>query len=148
MHRMARLLLLASFAMACDDGPGRLPGPVPLPVPTGPSAPPPPAPPLVVRTISVGDKATGVFKGEDLAFEFTAPAEGRLVARLTWDVWFNGSLLTLTLGSTAFKPAPPDWSPLVGKWNLVAGERYRLTVGGGGTDWFYNDTFVLETALE
>ncbi len=82
------------------------------------------------------------------AFEFTAPANGRLAARLTWNDWLNGTGMTLHLmADTEFAPEPPLWSPLVGTWNITAGQNYRLTIGPYATDWAYNDPFVL-TAVE
>jgi hypothetical protein len=144
-----RLLLcgLAALMMACDQTQGRR-----LPLPTQPSPNPAPAPTpgpgRVVRPITVGEELKDTFSGFDLPFEFTAPADGRFVARLTWDVWFNGSLMTLQLGDTTYKPSPPDWSPVVGTWSVTRGQTYRLIVGPGGTDWFYNDAFVLTTSLE
>lgn len=140
------LLCLLPLAAACDSG-----RPEPLRLPTEPSVsqslPPPPAP-VFPRAISVGDEVTDTFLGAELAFELTAPRDGTLVATVKWDVSYNGTLLVLVLQGTEFKPVPPQWSPVSGKLKVVAGQTYRLGIKPGGSDWFYNDRFVLVTAIE
>ncbi|HJR57866.1 MAG TPA: hypothetical protein VJ813_00640 [Vicinamibacterales bacterium] len=105
---------------------------------------PPPAP--SPRVITVGEEVRG---GTDVEtfFELTAPVGGVSTARLNWDVWFNGTLLVLKLEDAAFG-APPDWAPVTGTLRVTAGGKYRLAVGGGGTDWFYDDEFVLITSID
>ena len=102
----------------------------------------------MAQRISIGQEVTGAFQGADIAYELTAPADGRLVASLSWDPWFNETLLTLRIGDTEYKPSGPSWSPVVGTWTVTAGQTYRLIVGAGGTGWAYQDAFVLTTRLE
>ena len=147
MALKATLVLLPFVLIACDDGPSRRlwqptrPSAVPVPAPA-----PTPAP--VVRTIALGEEVTGVFSGLGQAFELTAPANGRLVARLMWNIWLNGTVLTLRLGDTEYAPASAFSLPLVATWDVAAGQTYRLTIGPGGTDWTYDDAYVLTTTLE
>jgi len=151
MTRVAVMFGLLLTAAACDGGPDRrvpLPAmPTPIPEPAPPPPPPPPPPP-VIRSIALGEEVKDVFRGSERTFELTAPASGVLVARLSWDVWFNGSLLVLRLGEAEFKGSPPDWAPVIGRLQVKTGQTYRLTVSEGGTDWFYDDPFVLTTSLE
>jgi hypothetical protein len=86
--------------------------------------------------------------GSKLAYDLTVPSSGTLVARLTWDPLLTDSFLMLTIGSTDFRAAEPDWSPIVGRISAVAGETYRLTISRGGTGHYYDDPFVLTTSLE
>ena len=96
----------------------------------------------------MGEEVTDTFLGAELAFEVTAARDGTLVATVNWDVSYNGTLLVLVLQGTEFKPVPPQWSPVSGKLKVVAGQTYRLESKPGGSDWFYNDRFVLTTAIE
>ena len=143
----AILVLLPFVLIACDDTPTRR-----LWQPTRPSAgpapTPAPAPAPVVRTIALGEEVTGRFSGLGQAFELTAPANGRLVARLMWNIWLNGTVLTLRLGDTEYAPESPFVLPLVATWDVAAGQTYRITIAPGGTDWTYDDPFVLTTSLE
>ena len=128
-----------------------------IPIPTKPSNQPEPSPipttspspALVIPTVGVGDEVRGKFTGTDLIFDVVAPADGQLVARLSWDVGLNGSLLTFKLeGRDWVRPEPPDFSPLIGRWNVVRGVTYHLVISGGGTDMWYQDQFVLTTRME
>lgn len=81
-------------------------------------------------------------------FELRAPADGTLVARLDWDVWYNGTLLLLRIQGAEFRGQRPDWSPIIGHLQMVAGERYRMRVALSGSDWIPNDRYRLTTALQ
>jgi hypothetical protein len=145
MSRMALALGAAVLLSACDltqspPAPTRLPGPPSTNVPPMPA--PPPIDPVVVMVI--GEDVRGIFRGAHLTYEFTAPADGWLSATLKWDDRPNGSVLTLGMGGQQGRP--PLWSD--GKWRVTGGETYRLVVGPGGTDWAYDDPFVLSTRLE
>ena len=150
MRKAALLCFCLLLFVGCDATPKRG-----LSLPTRPStpaaapAPPPPAPiPAdVVKEITIGEATSGAFYGVPLTFTFTAPASGRLVGRLTWDVGFNGTILSLRLGDKLYV-GPAPWSPLEGTWSVTAGERYEVVVGPGGTDWIYNDSFVLRLTIE
>ncbi len=89
-----------------------------------------------------------MFAGATVYLEVTAPATGVLAARLSWDPWFNDSLLVLGVGQAEFKPLPPDWAPIIGRVPVTRGQTYRLTISRGGTGWLYDDPFVLTTAME
>ena len=148
MNRLILLVSLLVCATACEHGRD-------LPViPTQPTvpvtSPPPPAPPAPTspRIIMVGEEVKTTFTGSVLAFDLTAPRAGTLIATVTWDPWYNESLLVLSVQGTDFKPAPPAWSPVSGKLQVVAGETYRLEIKPGGTGWWYNDAFVLTTSME
>src|SRR5688500_3762504 len=151
MTRPVFLLCALALVAACDNGPLRLPPPTRPAVvvpPPAPEPPPPPAPAPSPRVITVGEEVRGRFTGVEAFFELTAPVSGVLTARLNWDVWFNGTLLVLKLEDAAFKGAPPDWAPVTGTLRVTAGGKYRLAVAGGGTDWFYDDEFVLITSID
>jgi hypothetical protein len=105
----------------------------------------------------VGEEVKGVYTGVDQVFEFTAPANGRLVAQLTWNIWATETILDLELlGDIAYTPTPPRWIPLIGTWNVRAGQNYRLAVRPSRSYnwssfdyyWGYGDPFVLTTAME
>ena len=151
MTRYAVIFGLLLTAAACNASPDRrvplptTPTLIPEPTPTPlPSPPPPP----VVRSLTLGEEVKDVFHGSERIFELVAPASGVLVARLNWDVWYNGSLLVLGLGEAKFKGSPPAWAPVIGKPHVTSGQTYRVTVSEGGTDWWYEDPFVLTTSLE
>ena len=150
MIRPTFLLCLLPLMAACD-----FERPEPVRLPTTPAAVSPPVPtpaPVPVaaipRRISVGDAIKDTFLGTELVFELTAPRDGTLVATVSWDVWYNGTLLVLALQGNDFKPVPPQWSPVSGNVRVVAGQTYRLAIKPGGTDWFYNDRFELVTAID
>jgi len=148
MFRIALVLSAAAVLAACDRTPET---PILRPTPLPPAAPvsAPPAPPApLIHTMTIGEDANGTFTGNALGYDVTSPADGWLVVTLTWDVWYNGSLLTMSIGSSEYKPTSPGWSPLQLRWPVTAGQTYRLFVGPGGTDWWYNDPFVLTTRLE
>jgi hypothetical protein len=106
-----------------------------------------PGPPICCETITVGQEVKAVFKGAILAYEVTPGSDGVLVATITWDPFWNGSLLNLQIEGTQFTSRPPQWSPVVGEFPVVSGRKYVIAVNPGGTDWFYDDAFVLTTAI-
>ncbi|HEX2458401.1 MAG TPA: hypothetical protein VHI99_32190 [Vicinamibacterales bacterium] len=151
MMRLALMLGLAVLVAGCGErehGLPRFATPDPLPQPQPQPVPVPPASPLTLRSIAVGEEVKDTFKGSPLGFELTAPAGGTLVARLTWDVWYNGTLMVLEMDGTRFKPVGPDWSPVVGRLRVTAGQTCKLVISPGGSDWFYDDAFVLTTSIE
>jgi hypothetical protein len=54
----------------------------------------------------------------------------------------------LKLDEVAFNPAPPSWSPVVGRVPVAARQQVVLTVVVGGADWFPDDPFTLTTTVE
>lgn len=148
MARLTALLCLAGLVAACDMGHSpRLPRPTPV-RPPPPTTPDPPPEPVQATPISLGQVVQGRFVGSRLAYELTAPSSGTLVARLIWDPFLTGSLLRLTVGTTEFTSAEPNFAPIVGRIPVTAGETYRLTILPGGTDHAYDEPFVLTTSLE
>jgi hypothetical protein len=152
MIRAAILFALAALVAGCDEGkrgvprftqPGPVPQPQPQPAPT-----PAPAPAPVPRPITFGEDTKDTFKGTPLAYTLIAPAAGTLVVQISWDVWYNGSLLVLAIDGKEFKPVGPAWAPVVGKVAVAAGQTCTLVISPGGTDWFYDDAFVLTTSIE
>ena len=151
MTRLPVLMCLLAFVVSCSDersGVPRFTAPNPVPRPQPQPVPVPAPPPLTLRSIAVGDEIKDTFKGSPLGFELTAPADGTLVARVSWDVSQNGTLLVLEIEGTQVKPVPPDWSPVVGKLCVTGGQTYKLVISPGGSDWFYDDPFVLTTSIE
>jgi len=146
-------LVVAVFVAGCNEerhGIPRLvtaPSPAPQPAPE-PQPIPPPLPPPTPRPITLGEAVKDTFVGQPLAYEVTPQTSGTLVVRLDWDVWYNGTLMVLDIEGTSFLGKGPEWSPLVGKVQVSAGRTCLLTVKPGGTDWFYNDPFVLTTSIE
>jgi len=120
----------------------------PRPVFVGDPNPGPQRPPA--REIAVGEVVQGTISQNEPTFEFqvTAPVDGTLVARLTWDVEANGTLLLLVVDQTSFPARPAEWSPIVGRVAVSAGRPYRITVSLAGSDWIPNDRFTLTTAIE
>jgi hypothetical protein len=103
-----------------------------------------------MREIRVGEEVTGALTahGAENLFELTAPADGTLSARLSWDS--THGRLTLMLADTRFSPVPFDASLIVGTLPVVAGRRYRVRVADGAP-WDYDDLFlpfVLTTSIE
>jgi hypothetical protein len=146
---ISTVLLLVAVVAGCDkrsdDGlPG--PGPSAVPVPSPPPAPPPPPPPPPAngQRIRVGEEVTGVFTGPEHTFDLEVQSSGTLVVRLNWDMWLNGSLLLLRVGEAQFF----SYAPVTGRIQVTAGQTYRLSITGGGTDWWYDEKFVLTTSME
>jgi hypothetical protein len=147
MTPKALVFCFAALIAACDESRG--PRLRRLTQPSAPNpAPPLPAPPVVVPRISVGQEVTGTYRGAALVYEFIAPADGRLVAQLSWDVGLNGSLLSIKIGDSEHRLTRPPWSPVVGAWFVMSGQTYRLIVDRYGADHGGDEPFVLTTQLE
>lgn len=131
----ACLLVVAS---ACGSG-GR-----DLGTPTGPSVvhpTPPPSlpPPQAARQISVGEEVTGTLEvhGTQLLYRLTAPSDGTLIVRLSWEP--HRGLLELEVADRLFASSPPDWSPpIVGELPVAAGQTYSVRIADGAP-WDYDD---------
>ena len=56
----------------------------------------------------------------------------------------------LTLGHASFQGSAPDWSPVVGRVTVSAGQKYRVQIEEGQAPWDYgfHDPFVLTTSIE
>jgi len=144
----ACLLILAS---ACGSG-GREFG-----TPMGPSVVPTPAPPPSLppsqggRQISVGEEVTGTLEGHGAGqlYQLTAPSDGTLIVRLSWEP--HRGLLELKLADMQFTASPPDWSPpVVGELSVAAGRTYSVKISDGAP-WDYDDLnlpFVMTTSIE
>jgi hypothetical protein len=133
------------------------------PVPTQPSAPAPaPIPaPAVVRDITLGEMVHDKVDETNTPcttrynwpvpcrqYRLTAPADGTLVAKLTWDPWRNGVILMLRVEEQDINPPGAPWSPVVARLKVIKGQSYRLAVGLAGQDWFGGDQFTLITEIE
>ena len=101
-------------------------------------------------SIAIGQSVTGTFIGMPLTYVVTAPSDGRLTIRLSWNPDNDGARLKLTLGDTSLAASPPEWSPVVGVVPVAVGNTYRITIDEGKAPWDYgfNDPFTLTTSLE
>jgi hypothetical protein len=119
-----------------------------LPAPAGPAPPPTPVSPLT-PVITLGREVKDTFEGTLLTYQLTAPSNGTLTARLSWNHETTSRRLTLTLGDVSFPAEGPDWSPVVGRLAVSAGQSYRVTIEEGFAFWDYDTVpFVLITAIE
>jgi hypothetical protein len=131
-------LILAS---ACGSG-GREIG-----TPTGPSV----VPPQGGRQISVGEEVTDTLTvhGTQKLYQLTAPSDGTLIVRLSWEP--HRGLLELTLADRSFASSPPDWlPPIVGELSVAAGRTYSVKIADGAP-WDYDDLYlpyVVTTSME
>jgi hypothetical protein len=100
--------------------------------------------------ISLGEeiKDTLTFHGADKFFELTAPSDGTLIVRLSWDA--RQGRLELGLADTQFAHFPENRSPIVGQLPVLVGGKYRVRVADGAP-WDYDGLFVafdLTTSME
>jgi hypothetical protein len=52
--------------------------------------------------------------------------------------------LVLRVGDAEFR----IYAPITGRMLVTGGKTYRLSITGGGTDWWYDDKYVLTTSME
>ena len=143
MRLVTMAMVLASVAAACDTR--STPAPGPSIVSAASPAPTPPPQPVPTQRISVGETVTGFFTGGQAhTFDLDVQSSGTLVVHLDWDMWYNGSLLVLRVGDAEFR----SYAPITGRIPVTAGQTYRLSITGGGTDWWYDEKYVLTTSLE
>ena len=69
------------------------------------------------------------------------------MVRIEWDVSTNGTLLSLRIDGTEFRPRPPDGRWLIVTMRVAANQRYQLRVEISGSDWIPNDHYRLVTAM-
>jgi hypothetical protein len=98
-------------------------------------------------------------------YEVTVPSAGTLVVRLSWDPTIQfGAKFLMVIGECAvttwfprqcpraevFRSSGPDWSPLVARVAIAAGQTYRVVVDEGVAPWDYgfNQSFRLIAGLE
>jgi hypothetical protein len=142
----ACLLVIAS---ACGSGGSELgmpQGPSGVPSPGPPS---PPAPIPVGRQITVGEEVTDTLTdhGTDRLYQLTAPSDGTLIVRLSWDP--NRGSLELRLADIRFASRPPDRSPIIAKLPVAAGQTYSVWVMDAAP-WEYDElslSFVVTTSI-
>ena len=143
----ACLLVVAS---GCGSG-GR-----DLGTPTEPSVVQPTPPPSLPPTqgglqISIGEEVTGTLEGHGtkMLYQLTAPSDGTLIVRLSWEP--HRGLLELEVADRSFASSPPDWSPpIVGELSVTAGRTYSVTIADGAP-WNYDDLnlpFVMTTSIK
>ena len=149
MIRLVSLLVVLSVLVGCDSSTreNRVSGPTPQPPPLGPVN-------GVIQpvngVIQVGEDLKGTFSGPWLFYELTAPSDGTLVLRLSWNP-ATATKLMVAVGNMEFKASPPDWSPVVGRVPVAAGQTYLLKIDQAYAPWDYDFSitpFVLTTALE
>ena len=154
--------LAGTLSLGCDNSKSRFRTPVEPSVQAPVSPIPRPIDPPEPQQVTVGqvveDRVTDA--GPTCALEgypygspcrrytLTVPKRGTLVAEVRWDPSHTGTLLVLKLDEVAFDPAPPSWSPVVGRVPVTARQQVLLTVVVGGSDWFPDDPFTLTTAVE
>jgi len=161
--RVTGVAVAAVIAVACGgNGDGfHLPA---RPTPPVSEAPPPPVvvtQPTDVRAIAVGEVVTediniahqtcatnGPWPIPCRFYELTAPATGTLVATVTWDPVATDNLLLLKMEQTVIQPAPPAWSPVMGRLAVVSGHNYSLAVGLAGTGSDAGGPYTLTTKIE
>ena len=142
-----KIALMAVFISACVDSPTQAPPVVWQPPETPPSI-------ASIRDISIGDRVEGIFgDGQSLTpgehhFYATAPSDGTLELSLAWSTAENGTLLVLKVDGVKYAGTRPNWSPIVVRRSVKAGQRYLIVVALGGTDWIAQDPFVLTSRLD
>jgi hypothetical protein len=149
MRQLVALVCLLILASACAGGDTQPAGPSPVPLPAHPALPPPQSV-TAPRVISVDEEVTDTltFHGADKLFELTAPSDGTLVVRLSWDP--RRGRLELDLADRLFAHFPDNRSPIVGELPVVVGGKYRVRVADGAP-WDYDDMFVafeMTTSME
>ena len=150
------IVLAAAFATLTTLTGAACTGPRPTALPQTPTlipqtTPSPAAPaPGVPSQISVWQYVEGTLTTAHPAdvYELTCSEDGTLLVRLDWDVWMNGTLLSVRIDGTEFRPRPPDWAPLAVTTKVAANQRYQLRVEIAGSDWIPDDHYHLVTAMQ
>jgi hypothetical protein len=132
----------SSAPSALPQTPSPIPQTTPLPAASPASAPP--------TQISVWQNVEGRLTTAHPAdvYELTSSEDGTLMVRLDWDVWTNGTLLSVRIDGTEFRPRPPDWAPLIVTSRIAANQRCQLRVEISGSDWIPDDHYRLVTSLQ
>jgi len=143
LKNLAALLFAAGLAAACGSGSGTSPSTAASPTVASSTS-------ASARQIKVGEVVTGTLTapGANASFDLTAPSDGTLVARLTWET--QAGRLALTVADKYVQFYPDNLSPLVGKLPVAAGQTYRLSVADGAP-WDYDRLFLpftLTTSVE
>lgn len=141
--RLAALLCLLVLASACAEGSDNPPT-APPPAPQSRTAPSP-AP---VRQISIGEEVedTLTFHGDQRVYELTAPLDGTLVVRVSWER--SQGVLELMLADRWLYSSTAEG--IIGRLVVVAGQQYRVLVADGAR-WDYDHLFLpfaLTTRIE
>jgi hypothetical protein len=103
------------------------------------------------RQISVGEEVTDTLTahGAEKLYQLTAPSDGTLILRLSWEP--HRGLLDLKVGNAVFQASQPDWlPPIVAKLSVTAGQTYPVWIMDGAP-WDYdplNLPFVLTTSIQ
>ena len=129
MNRLAVMICLSLSATACGES-NRLPLPTQPSAPVQPSNPIPPPPDQTVRTIAAGDVVRETLSSwSDRRFQLTAPQDGMLVVKLSWDAYYWDTLLLLRIEDTNVPSGPASFSPIISRARVAAGRTYYLAVG-------------------
>jgi hypothetical protein len=131
MRRWTSLLVMLLTASACGSG---TPAPTPvvppvIPPAVTPTPRPTPPPPQTGRVIVVGDPIVDTLTehGTERDYLLTAPADGTLIVRLTWEP--HRGLLEIRIANALCGATPPDWAPpIVGRIAVVKGQTYLLRI--------------------
>lgn len=101
----------------------------------------------LLRVIAIGEEVHGTIEGHGTSqvFEFEAPSDGTLRARVTWpatqghlELWLNDML------------AQADTPPVIGRFQVTARHKYQLKVADAAP-WDYDALFIdytLTVAIE
>jgi hypothetical protein len=140
-------LVIASACGSDNRGPTTISGPSLLPTQT----PLPPAPPPSGVPISVGEAVRDTLTGHgtERRYQLTAPTDGTLILRLSWEA--GQGLLELRVGDQQFMASTPGWlPPIAARVSVAGGQTYAVRVMDGAP-WDYDVLylpFVLMTSME
>ena len=146
---VTRLLLAIAAAVsctACEGGPDRR-SPLPEPSPVAPAPPeptPPPSPPPLppgTQVVGLGEQVKdSVSAGADKNYAITVPAEGTLIAHLTWIDRGGGFTLRLKINSSVVEWQCGEFSPwpVEGRAQVVAGQQVWIAISVGAGCWDYS----------
>lgn len=146
MIRLVSFVLILGTLVACNSNR--------VVTPTGPTPQPPTGGALngantLNGVLRVGEDLRGTFNGPWMFYELTSPGTGTLVVRLSWDP-ATGAKLTIEVANVNFAGSFPNWSPVLGRVPVTAGQRYLLKIDQV-SPWDYDFSvapFVLSTAFE
>jgi hypothetical protein len=149
MHRVALLCFLAFVSGCRPDTTVTAPSAVLSVASPAASGSLPYGTQAFVRQINIGEEVTSGLVAHDTyaTFELTAPADGKVIARLKWNP--KDGRLEVILAARHIVPSQNDGS-IVATFAVSAGRMHRIVVADGAP-WDYdtlNLPFVLTTSVE
>ncbi len=81
------------------------------------------------RSLSSSKAFGETWTWSDRRFQLTAPQDGMLVVKLSWDAYYWDTLLLLRIEDTNVPSGPASFSPIIGRAPVAAGRTYYLAVG-------------------